>query len=143
MKRFTSVAVVFLFTVLISSVSFARGNYYGQGTNFSQHTNIADRYRQSRMQKMTNYDPTRLAYRSMVRASNELFVAKAYAPFVKNGKLIVKTARSYFEKAKLSYKREKYTKSAEFALSSSCLSGSIVHAYKAQHLEDLPQYPKK
>ncbi len=130
MKRLVIILVMF-FLVLTN----AEANANGFGSN-SQNRHLMGR-------GMVNQriNSQKMAYRTIVRASNNIYMAKAVANYVKNGKLLFRDAKQYYQKANKLYNKKLYRKAAHYATASLCLSSAVIHIYKADNLIALPKQP--
>lgn len=133
MKKFAYFWVALVLIALTAQSSFARGAYYGK--DYINHQG-------KRSGMLNTQSPGLMAYRAILRASNSIYVAKAYANYVKDGKFLMKKSEHYYDRAEQLYKHKKYRQAADYALSSMCINRTILHIYKANHPVVLPQPPQ-
>lgn len=134
MKKIAA-AVLFVVLTLQAASSYAVGQ-----PGFGIRNRQAAGMRMGMINSINNTQ--RIAYRSIIRAANNIQMAKAVFGSIANGRLLFKKAKEYYSRANKLYSKQQYINSAHYAAASMCLSSSILHIYKAQSPVKLPAEPK-
>ena len=134
MKRLVGIlAAMIVMLMVFSSVSFAQGPGGGPGSGYER-----GYYGNKRA---VQFNPATWAYGSLLRASNNLVMAKGYASNVEDGKTLVAIAKKHYNTANSRYKEKKYIQAIDYATASSGLSKAIIHLYRAKNPTALPSPP--
>jgi len=130
MKKLVGIlAAMAVMLMVISSVSFAQGP--GSGYERGYYGN----------KRAMQFNPASWAYGSLLRASNNLVMAKGYASNVENGKTLIAIAKKHYNTASSLYKEKKYIQALDYAIASSGLSRAVIHLYRAKNPTALPSPP--
>jgi hypothetical protein len=125
-----AMAVMFM---VFSSVSFAQRLGGGPGAGYEKG------YYGSK--RAIQFNPATWAYGSLLRASNNLVMAKGYASNVEDGKTLISKAEKYYNTANSLYNGKNYVQAFDYAIASSGLSKAIIHLYRAKNPTALPSPP--